>query len=172
MILHYFMAVLFNLGLWINPAMPHPLHLSVTNLEINSESGISDVNIKLFADDLSAALRQYFGEFLDMTQDSLTSELNRKADEYLRARFYFMIDGKKLELGTHSDIKRDSDAVYLSYQIQELKNGSEIELINSMLIERFADQKNLVFVNFRGVSNGLIFNLQNQRQVIDLNPGH
>ena len=153
---------------WMLLMAPHPLHMSVSNLEVLEDGSAATIEIKLFADDLTLAVFPDLNGTIIERSDTLSDRIIERVNEYMNQAFYFMIDDQKLRLGECADIKMDNDAVYLSYHVNNLDFKKPLKLFNTMLIAQFPDQKNLVFVNFRGETLGLIFNNKNTNELIEL----
>ncbi len=153
---------------WTLLMAPHPLHMSVSNIEVHVDDNSATIEIKLFQDDLLLAVFGDVNGIIIERSDSLSERINEQVSDYINRTFYFIIDEQVIKLGTCTNIKVDKEAVYLSYHLHNLDLEQPFKLFNTMLIAQFPDQKNLVFVNFRKETMGLIFNSKNTNELIEL----
>jgi hypothetical protein len=124
----------------------HPLHLSTTRLDLGADGRTVEVQVRAFTDDLEEAiaaeggvLRRFGGS--GPTAVALDSALAR----HLRARLVIVADGAPLTL-RYVGHERVDDAVegYLEGTLPA--PAAQLEITQRLLLDRFDDQQNLVFV--------------------------
>jgi hypothetical protein len=135
------------LGAWLLRAVAHPVHTSVTEI-MQAEDGRSlRIEMRLFASDLEEAIGTAAGH---PGADSVMSA-------YLQRRFVLLsAAGASIRLRwDESGLKGDVVSVRMSAAAPEELAG--IQVTDSVLCERFADQVNVVRARYGARAATLIF---------------
>lgn len=114
-------------------------HASTTKVEI--ESGTLKLTAKFFTDDLEKAVG---------VSTSNKSDFDSKAKNYSNGKLTVKVNGQPINLvyvGSQTNDK--STRIYL--KAENINDIKDIEIKNSMLIELFGDQQNLVTFDINGV---------------------
>ncbi|MBN1117599.1 MAG: hypothetical protein JXA77_10360 [Bacteroidales bacterium] len=142
----------------------HPLHLSVTNMNLDNTNLEIDYSIRLFQDDLASLVGMLYHEALhkNITPDS-TIIVN-----------YFK---QTLKLSTNSTelrpelVKIESNELeywlYFKAKLSALPDTLCIE--NTILTDLYSDQQNLLIFSYRSKEKGLTFDQKTVKQPISLN---
>ncbi|MBX2944603.1 MAG: hypothetical protein KF725_02120 [Cyclobacteriaceae bacterium] len=141
----------FFLGLLV-PA--HPIHISVTEMEYDEKERELEIVMRIFSDDLETSIRAAQNEpLLDLLhpQSATTDELAR---EYILNRFKVTLDGKVQKLN-YLGFELDGDAMVFYIQAVQVKNWKSITVLNSVILETYDDQSNLVHVTLKGRTKSL-----------------
>ncbi len=146
------LLVLF-LGLFL-PDL-HPFHSSVTEMSYNQKDQSWEISIRLFQDDLEQTMSSNSGKKFRMIPGDEASE--KELDTYLRKHFRFHA-GKQIStpyrwLGT----EQQQDVIWVYIEIPSSSDliGSYLE--NSLLLDEFEDQTNLVSWSFQGQKKSYLF---------------
>ena len=133
----------------------HPVHVSVCNLDFGKKS--LEISVKLFRDDLSDAIDFETGIKADlMLFDS--QEKEKIVCHYIRTKMKIFLNGNdelKLEYKGYT-IKED--ALWMNFYAEVPQNINNLKVENTMLVDSFPDQTNLLIVNFMGKQRGYQFN--------------
>lgn len=141
----------FFLGL-LAPA--HPIHISVTEMEYDEKERELEIVMRIFSDDLETSIRAARNDpGLDLLhpQSGTTDELAR---EYILNRFKVTLDGKVQKLN-YLGFELDGDAMVFYIQAVQVKNWKSITVLNSVILETYDDQSNLVHVTLKGRTKSL-----------------
>lgn len=123
----------------------HPLHTTVTQLAYRPGDRTVEVSVRLFADDLEAALARRSG----------TVEL--QADAYLRSSFRLLdASGAPLRLAW-CGVKRTGDLVWLCLWGPAPSDLHGVRVDARMLFDLYADQINIVQASYGGRKESLVF---------------
>jgi hypothetical protein len=133
----------------------HPFHSSVTELTYNQTDQSWEISIRLFQDDLEQTISSNLGKKFRMVPGDAASE--KALDAYLRKHFRFHA-GKQITtpyrwLGTEQ--QQDAIWVYLEIPTKSDLVGSYLE--NSIFLDEFDDQTNLVSWSFQGQKKSYLF---------------
>jgi hypothetical protein len=120
----------------------HPFHSSVTEMSYNQKDQSWEISIRLFQDDLEQSVSSATGKKYRMIPGDEASE--KELDTYLRKHFRFHA-GKQIStpyrwLGT----EQQQDAIWVYLEIPTTSDLAGSYLENSLFLEVFEDQTNLV----------------------------
>lgn len=125
--------------------MAHPFYISLTEIRQNPESQRFEISQKIFWDDLEVSLREFHQEEIDFLEPQDAEKLLSQIEKYLLEKNKLWIDGKALELRVLGyEIEEDAAWFYLESEPQTW--NSNIRVQNSILIDDFTTQQNIVHV--------------------------
>jgi hypothetical protein len=152
-----FFLLLIHSANWAAP--PHPLKMCVCDAVY--KQGYLSVKFRFFWDDLEAALEKEQGRALDLTQTS--TENLQLLTHFIQRQFQLHINDKKITLRPLGAVIQDAVLV-LEYQGQGFipAVAYEVQVQNSILLDAFPDQYNLVRFDFYG--NGNLETLRFEKQ--------
>jgi len=150
-------ALLTLFGFFLDMGM-HPFHVSVSEIFYNEKNESFEITMKVFTDDLENALRAYskYDIYLDDNLDE--KGISKWIREYLQLNFSLEVNGQKVEplfLGAEAEM----DAVWCYLEVRDIRNIKSIHVHNSVLMELFPDQVNLVHVDYAGKIKSLQLNI-------------
>jgi hypothetical protein len=150
-------------------ATAHPIHVSVTNLDVNSEKKEILITHKLYTDDFSLLFYHLFEKNLQPKADK---EFNvteiALVNNYLSAAFILESGKTKLPL-EYLRKEQDEQSIWLYYKCS-FPPGKirSLVLTDALLLDLFEDQTNLVIVTHGKNEQGLTFNVRNLKSEIEL----
>ena len=141
----------------------HPIHLSVINMEIDDDTGKLEYSVRLFQEDLSTLLSVLYHEALHKNQQLDSNAIS----EYITQNFTISDKNKKYQPILIKEEGNDLE-YWLYYEIQLNEFPKELVIENKILVNIYADQKNLVIFSYKNKEKGLTFDLQTRKQPIIL----
>ena len=149
MLFHTVILFLFHLN-WIL----HPVHVSITNIDISTVDKEINFSIRLFHDDLSIALYYEYHDFMGGESADSLSERDF-ADEYVKSKIIITGDNNQQLDFTLNEKETTDDSVIMHYSCKlPDKKMKSVQLTNDIFFNIYPDQKNLVIVNLDGNENG------------------
>lgn len=142
----------------------HPFHTSVTELVFNEKDGIWEVSIRLFQDDLELGISQFKGKRFQFQQAQGIDEV---LQTFLKTQFGFLVNQQWQTPYRYVGWEPQQDVIWVYLEIPTQQSLSGVFLKNSLLIESFPDQTNLVHVARKGDKKSYLF--QKGREVHQLN---
>ncbi|HAP69410.1 MAG TPA: hypothetical protein DCR04_06740 [Flavobacteriales bacterium] len=127
----------------------HEFHLSLTAIKHNAESKSLEVSVKLFTDDLLIALEQGGAPKMELGTENEPPEASELVESYLKAHFKLTVNGKPTDfvyLGKEAEL----DATWCYVEVKDVKKVKTIEVQNTLLLEAFDDQTNMINLNIDG----------------------
>jgi len=133
----------------------HKFYVSVTEIEHNEKNQSLQVISRVFTDDLESLLKKRYDPRVRLGKKVETPGANIFIQEYLQQRFTVEIDGKPLKIKfLGKEYENDMTLFYI--EIPEVKKFSKIHIKNTVLLDMFEEQKNLVHVQYQGKTKSLI----------------
>ncbi len=130
--------------------LAHPFHVSVCDIEVNSEKQTLEISQRIFLDDLETALRKTPGwEALDVTKPADEALFNNLMKKYITDHIAINVNGQRVQL-TYLGHEREADAMWCYIEATGVKNVNSIEVKNTILLETYDDQVNLVHIKNKG----------------------
>lgn len=147
------LLLLFVLGSWIL----HEFYVSLTEVRFNPQSKRIEVSIRIFPDDLDRALLKKHGIFTQLASELEAPEADSLVGDYLQEHFSLEVDGQSLEL-EYLGKEPEADAIWCYLESEKIAEPSHYQIYNSILIQSFEDQVNIVQVYQGSWNRGLMFN--------------
>lgn len=127
----------------------HDFHLSLTEVVHNAESKSLEISVKLFTDDLAVALLKNGAPKMEIGTDREPPQANELIENYLRRNIKFVVNGKPVEfkyLGKQAEL----DATWCFLEVKSVPKVHAIEISNTLLLDSFEDETNMVNLNIGG----------------------
>ena len=143
----------------------HDFHTSIAEIEYNSKSRAFEVSLRVFIDDFEKALGALSGqkEVLDETDDH--HDLIMK---YLQQKFYIVNRRGKKKAMNFIGKEFKVDAMWLYIEIPYRESLRKAKFNNSILMEHFDDQVNIVNLKYKGKKESFLFRRNNPVESITI----
>ena len=142
----------------------HTIHVSVCNLEF--DKGDLTISVKIFLDDLQLAIYHNTAREIDIS--NLTPESNTLVQGYIKKRLQISLNKEnKIEL-KQSGNEINEDAIWFYYKIEDVPGVKNIHIQNTLLLDIYGDQTNLLIINHMGKQTGYRFNIDTWEKNIEL----
>lgn len=138
----------------------HPIHVSITNMDYDEKNQEVTFSTKIFKDDfqlLFGHLNEINIDFED--QDSI--------NKYSQIIYRYCLKSLKIELNDENQecqidkVEVKDDAVWLSGRFKITEPIKSIKIINTLLLDLYFDQKNLLIFQFKDKEYAYQFNIKN-----------
>lgn len=137
-----FYISMISLG-WM--VLSHPFYISLTEIRQNPNSQRLEIASKIFWDDLEVGLASFHEQSVDFLNPEDSELLQKQVEEYLKENFQIWIAEKEVNwvlLG----FEVEEDAAWFYIESEPVKLENSIRVKNSVLIEDFSTQQNIVHV--------------------------
>lgn len=128
---------------WIS--LLHPFYISLTEMRYNPSTRKIEIAQKIFWDDLEVALSKEFKEKVDFLKPKDKTKLESQLRTYLLKHNQVSVNGKMLSL-TYLGFEVDEEAAWFYLESSETTLPQSVEVKNSILLEDFDGQQNIVHV--------------------------
>lgn len=128
----------------------HPLHVSVTEIEHDAEAKRLEIISRIFIDDLELAIKNQIGKaHLDLTEPGEGFSTDDLLKNYIKNKFIVTVNGKE-HLVEYVGYEVELPVVYLYAQVSNIRKVKDIAVSNTLIMETYDDQTNLVHVKANG----------------------
>ena len=156
------LVLLIMLSSWF-----HPVHVSVTNMDIDPESGEISLAVKLFSDDLQDLIHRKYGVLLNIVDQEDPGDKIAAVNSYISESFQCMVNGNTRVLLEYQESRMNEEAIWLYYHSGTGERIRRVEISNRLMLEKFEDQTNLIILSYPDVQNG--YRLNNKNTELSLN---
>ena len=146
----------------------HPVHLSITNIDINTELNFFEISCQFFTDDfkkiiqINEGVELLFGQEHELTQESIDA-----IDNYIFSVFEIKLNNKEKINFSFQRKKQNEALIWLYYKgeipVSDIKS---ITLVNELMLDLYEDQTNLVIISLDGKEKGYTFNYRRKTENI------
>ena len=144
----------------------HPFYVSVCQIDHNPETDALEISFRLFMDDLEQALETMGTDLLRLGTEREAEKADLYISRYLARHVEIEISGRRVSAAFLGK-EVDSDAIWCYLEVENIPVLETMTMTNTLLLETFEDQVNLVHVNAGGQKKSLLFNGQQVRQTLD-----
>jgi hypothetical protein len=137
----------------------HEFHTSLTEMRLNTSSNSYEITIRVFTDDLGKALNN--GNGMNLLGENSEKDIER----YFKKHFAF-IRNKDVRFANYLGKEVETDATWLYLELNGAKELKEYQILNSIFLELFEDQSNLLNIIDGKNRHTLIFNEDKKLQDI------
>jgi hypothetical protein len=124
----------------------HPMHVSVTEIEIDVEENAIKVISHIFMDDIEKKYREVKGNNeLDITTAKVKPDFKLFLGKYLNENIELSANGKLIET-TFLGYEEEGDGIWCYLEALKVKKVKTLNVKNTTLFDTFEDQANLVHV--------------------------
>ncbi len=133
----------------------HKFYVSVTEIEYNPKEESLQIISRIFIDDLENVLQKRFDKNIKLGLASETPKATDHLEKYFEAKFEVSVDGKPVKLN-YLGKEYEDDMILLYVEVPNVKSFRKIQIKNTVLMDLFPEQKNLVHVEHKGKVKSLI----------------
>jgi hypothetical protein len=138
-----------KLLIWLIFLLPHPIHVSVTEIEYSEKNKSLQITSRIFVDDLETAIRtRTKRESLDLLHLPAGQTLDQLVSTYLADHLRIKVDGKPAKINYIAH-ELDDAAIICYLEIENIKKLKTLEVTDNVIHEVHNDQYNLVHITYR-----------------------
>lgn len=156
-----FFALISMLWMTIS-STPHPLRLSLCEVDYSSDKELLSINLKLFLTDVNEAIVfDPNSNELAFCQTNESEKANELLLDYLNQFFYVKVNSEKLNLQIkQKNLKGEGDniALWVYFEYPQSTPLKSLEIKNAVFTDLFFDQNNIVYVHVNDKSKSIMLN--------------
>jgi hypothetical protein len=135
--------LLFLFLLFLLPSGHHPFYVSVAEFRYIQDKRELQVSLKIFWDDLEVALAEELGAKVNFMERDSQPPIDSLLGVYLTKNLGLEWDGKVVPLH-YLGHEVEEDVVWCYLEASDLNSPQRVRLRNSLLVQSFASQQNIV----------------------------
>ena len=140
--------------------------MSVTDIEYNKEEASLQIITRLFYDDLEDVLRERYSEDLRVDATSDQEELDVYIKKYLKRKIKIKVNGEEKIL-SYLGKEYEDDYVVCYIEVTDIPSIQTLELENTVLMDAFPEQKNMIHTDILGKKKSLLLVDGNAKAVLN-----
>lgn len=156
------LVVLLTGSAWL-----HPVHVSVTNLDLDPVRGKVELSVKIFADDFQDLILHKYGVQLNIIEQEDPGDKIAAVNEYMQEALQLVFNGNETADLQFVDAKLNEEAIWLFYRYEHHGKIRKVDIVNRIMLEKFNNQTNLMIVTFNEKQNG--YRLDNKTTDLSFN---
>ncbi len=129
----------------------HAFHVSVCEIEFDNHKKQLEITHRIFLDDLEIGLTDWSNERVDVLNPSDAKQLDELIGSYLSEKTKYTLNGKTI-IAKYLGSEKEDGVMYCYQVITEVKKVKSIKVTNTVLMETYDDQSNIVHIE-HGDSN-------------------
>ena len=129
---------------------PHPLYISVTEINQNPRDKILEISCKVFTNDFESVLEKMSGARVDLSAVTDKAAVNRLIEQYVEKHLQLKVDGKAVTLHFVGS-ENENDGTWSYFQVNEVSAVRRIDVVDALLYDSFPQQINILHVTVGGV---------------------
>jgi len=143
-----FCFALFALCLQASAPLPHKFFLSNTNIEFNAQTRAIEITSKIFTDDLEHAIEAQCYRYHSLYPQ--TPEVYELVKKYIGEKLSLQVGGRNVVLNFIGySVDNDMTTLFIEGNYFD---PNQVVVNNTILLELFSDQQNIVEVRWSGLS--------------------
>lgn len=159
--------MMFLMAAGLLSVMPmHDFHASITQIEHSSKSGRLEMAVKVFTDDLEAAIQPVGLPTLHLATAQERAESAALIEKYLVEHVAVRADGKAVQMN-YLGKETESDATWCYFESRPIDAPHRVEVTNSLLLSLFEDQVNIIHLKKGGKTSAKITSASSKVAVFD-----
>ena len=150
------LPILLPILFWaLSAAAVHKFHMALFQIDFVPEKKMLQITSRIHIDDLNKALEKKHNKKISIGDEKQKSEDLHLLKTYLTNNFSIKVNDQLKPIHYLSQ-EIDGDELVCYYTIKGVTKINAIEIYNSVLIEVFADQQNMININLAGGKKSFI----------------
>lgn len=144
----------------------HPFYISVCQIDYNGDTDALEMSFRIFTDDLELALESMGTGRLHLGTEREAEKADEYIGRYLARHVELEVNGLPVDAAFLGK-EVDTDAIWCYVEIGGVTALHSLTIENTLLLETFEDQVNLVHVTANDRKKSLVFNRLQTRESLD-----
>jgi len=145
----------------------HPVHVSVTNIDLDPVQGRVELSVKIFADDFQDLIMNKYGVQLNIVRQEYPGDKIAAVNAYMDEALQLILNGKEKADLQFVESKLNEEAIWLFYHYDHPARIRKVDIVNRVMLEKFDDQTNLMIISYHDRQNG--YRLDNKTTELSFN---
>ncbi len=145
----------------------HKYYLSVTQADYDSKSQSLKMVTRVFYDDLQKVFQERYDKSIKVDASYDQKKLDGYIKRYFEQKFIVTVNGEERELN-YLGHKDEIDYVVCFIEVENIKNLHSISIENTLLMDLFPEQKNVVHLNTGKSKKSFLLTRENDKAVLKL----
>lgn len=121
----------------------HKYYISSTKIEYKKESKTIQITMRFFIDDLQETINRTYSKDVELALPNEPKEIDSLINNYISKKLEVIINTNK-KAYSFLGKEYNNDEIYIYLEIENVEFIKAIEIKNSMLMEIFSEQQNII----------------------------
>ncbi len=144
----------------------HPVHVIIINMDYVQDKNEISLSYKVHKKDFQLLFAHLYQLNIDFEKEGDYNKYKPKIDEYFSKKFKLVEKENELDL-LNKGIKTDEEHVWFFYRISLKEKLKSIKVLNTLLLDLYFDQKNLMIIQCSGTEKGYRFDINKREEIIN-----
>ena len=145
----WFSTAVLGLFLGAGTPVPHPLYITVTEINHNAKDKVLEVSCKIFTNDLETVLEKATKAKVDLSSAKDKAANDKFIDDYIQKHLLLKVDGKAVSLHFVGS-EKEADGTWTYLQANDVPAVKKLDVANDLLYDAFNQQINIMHVTVGG----------------------
>lgn len=123
----------------------HPLHVSTTEVNINTKDKTLEISTRIFSDDFEAVLVKLYKQKTDLSNPAIKTQMDALVKKYLLSHIQIKANGKIVPLN-YIGFEIDHEATNIYLEAEKVTTLKSVEVNSTVLYDMFEDQMSIVHI--------------------------
>ncbi|MCF6213096.1 MAG: hypothetical protein L3J45_03625 [Flavobacteriaceae bacterium] len=144
----------------------HKYYLSLTQIDYKPQEKTLQISMRLFIDDIEKSLESNFREKFNLDTPNELPKTNNYIAFYLNNHFRVTVNNKPTNY-TFLGKEYENDIVYFYIEIDSVPPIKSIGVQNTILMNAFDSQKNIIKLNINNQKKTMLLNKSNDKDLLN-----
>ncbi|WP_269221801.1 MULTISPECIES: DUF6702 family protein [Flavobacterium] len=143
----------------------HKFYMAIYQINYVPEKKMLQITSRIFIDDLNKALEKKYNKKVCIGNDKETVESIDLLKKYFSEKLTIKVNGLSKPIHFLSK-EMDGDVLVCYLNCKDLSKINSVEIFNSLLLDCFSEQQNIMHINAYGKKNSFLFTETSTKQVL------
>ena len=143
--------------------LSHPFYLAVIEAEYSSKSKELGISIKVYPDDMEAALKKALNKTVSFSENN-KEQNNKLIESYIKSHLGIKINGTQSSYD-YMGFENSNEAIFIYFSVASIKNVKTIEINTDMMYDYKEEQTNIVHIIIDGKRNSFKLTAPNKSAI-------
>lgn len=147
------------------PSLPHPFHVSVTEITHNAPEKTLEISCKIFTDDFEKVLAKNYKTKVDLINPPNKAAMDSLVKKYIFSHLSIKANGRPVQF-SYLGFENDHEAAYGYIEVQNIPSLTRLDISTSVMYDMFDDQMNIFHVIVNGNRKSTKLNYPDKEAVL------
>ena len=143
------MTILLTLITFLASLLAHPFHVSVCEVEYNTETKALQLSQRMFLDDLEETLNKVYNVRIDIVAPEDKQLRDSLIKDYVLKHLIIIVNNK-VKKATYIGHELEGDAMWCYIEYYGVKKLGQLNITNTVFLEVYDDQNTLIHLKYNG----------------------
>jgi len=144
---------------------PHPIHISVIEINHNAADKTLEISCKIFTDDFEKTLAKKYNAKVDLINPPNKAAMDSLIKKYILSHLSIKANGKPVAF-SYIGFEHEVEAVYSYIEVENIPSVGKFDITTDVMYDTFEDQMNILHVMVNGSRKSTRLNYPTKNAVI------